>query len=380
MVERLNQKDMAACEEYEAFIQHHRNGSFMQSLRWAEVKSNWKREVLLVRDRGGKLTGSVLLLIQPVPYIKKHILYAPRGPVCAYDDGETLGEIVAGIKEMAKEYGACLFRMDPIIDAQDRGAADAFQKLGFRHKKNPREFTTVQPRNSYVLSLTGKTEEDVFMGFHQKWRYNIRLSERKGVTCSVHGPEALDSFYTLMRETGKRDGFQIRSRAYYHRLLASFGDNARLYISSWNGIPLSGAIALRDGKSVSYLYGASTAAHRNRMPNYLMQWAMIRWAVESGCETYDFMGVPHYDNPEHPNYGVYRFKKGFGGGIRTTAGEFDLHLSPAWGRLTAACIRMRLYLSRLMTEKKADRSKPRMGAQAGEHPAYSYGALTGTLR
>ena len=364
MIDFINPNDTAACREYEAFVQSHPNGSFMQSLQWAEVKSNWKHEALVVRDINGQITGSVLMLIQPVPYTKKKLLYAPRGPVCHYDDTATLQEILLGIEITGKRCNACLFRADPDIAAENESDRDSLRKLGFRHKRNPREFTTIQPRNSYVLSLTGKSKEDVFKAFHQKWRYNIRLSKRKGVVCTAHGTEALDAFYPLMRETGRRDGFQIRSRAYFHKLLTAFGDDARLYLCCYNGVPLSGAVALRDGDTVHYLYGASTARHRSLMPNYLMQWSMIQWALESGCKSYDFMGIPHYDRPEHPNYGVYRFKKGFGGTVYATAGEFDRYLSPLWGRLTAACIRAKLYLSRLATEKKAGVSKPRTGKAA----------------
>jgi len=59
------------------------------------------------------------------------------------------------------------------------------------------------------------------------------------------------------------------------------------------------------------------------MPNYLMQWNMIKWAIESQCDIYDFMGIPHCDEENHSNYGVYRFKKGFNGEIVKYAGEFD---------------------------------------------------------
>ena len=60
------------------------------------------------------------------------------------------------------------------------------------------------------------------------------------------------------------------------------------------------------------------------MPNYLMQWEMIRWALETGCSVYDFQGVSGNLNPENnPMYGLYRFKKGFNGQLDELAGEFD---------------------------------------------------------
>ena len=58
------------------------------------------------------------------------------------------------------------------------------------------------------------------------------------------------------------------------------------------------------------------------MPNYLMQWEMIRWAAQSGCDVYDFQGVPYWYDSTHPNYGVYRFKTGFNGRLAIYAGEF----------------------------------------------------------
>lgn len=90
----------------------------------------------------------------------------------------------------------------------------------------------------------------------------------------------------------------------------------------YNGEPLSGAVATQYAGKTCYVYGASTAQHRNVMPNYLMQWNMICWAVENGCSIYDFQGIPFYKNENHPNYGVYRFKQGFNGEVLTYAGEF----------------------------------------------------------
>lgn len=358
MIEKLNENSKELSEEYENFVRSHPNGGFAQSLNWAKVKSNWKHQALILRDDNGKIKGTALILIQPVPYINKTMLYSPHGPVCDYDDTDTLKELIKAVEKIGKVYNACLFRCDPDIEAGNSAYEKIFKQSGFSHKKDPVEFTTIQPRNSYILPIGGKSADEIMAGFHHKWRYNIRLALRTGVQCNVCGTEMLDVFCRLMEETGQRDGFQVRSKEYFEQVLNAYGENARLYICTHDGTPLSGALAIRDGQKVSYVYGASTAKHRNLMPNYLMQWNMINWAIESGCNKYDFMGIPHYDNPEHPNYGVYRFKKGFGGKIYTSIGEFDLFLKPILGRLTAWCIRTRLYLSRLQTEKKAVASKP----------------------
>lgn len=66
------------------------------------------------------------------------------------------------------------------------------------------------------------------------------------------------------------------------------------------------------------------------MPNHLMQWTMIQWAIENGCFLYDFQGIPGYTDENDPNYGIYKFKKGFNGEVVEFAGEFDRIYSPFW--------------------------------------------------
>ena len=63
------------------------------------------------------------------------------------------------------------------------------------------------------------------------------------------------------------------------------------------------------------------------MPNSLLQWRMIQWAVEKGCRIYDFRGVSGDLSPDNPLYGLYQFKKGFGGEFTEFIGEMDLILN-----------------------------------------------------
>ncbi|MBR6701767.1 MAG: peptidoglycan bridge formation glycyltransferase FemA/FemB family protein, partial [Clostridia bacterium] len=71
--------------------------------------------------------------------------------------------------------------------------------------------------------------------------------------------------------------------------------------------------------------GASRNIHRNTMPNYLLQWEMIKWAVECGCRIYDFRGVTRFDEDD----GLYRFKMKFGAYKEDFMGEMELVYKPA---------------------------------------------------
>ena len=57
------------------------------------------------------------------------------------------------------------------------------------------------------------------------------------------------------------------------------------------------------------------------MPNYLLQWEMIRQAIQNKCDIYDFRGVSGVVDETHPQYGLYRFKKGFGAEFTEFIGE-----------------------------------------------------------
>lgn len=316
--------------EYEKFVSLSKFGSFTQSENWCDVKKSWKSERVTVCDENGNINGAMQILIRKVPFLNTSFMYAPRGPVCDYHDKEILNGLFEKAKALSKKYHAYMLKIDPMIDAADTEAINNLMSLDFRYDAAALEDDTVQCMRNYILDIHGKTADEVFNSFHSKWKYNIRLAARKGVNCGYYGEEKLDDFCKLMEETGKRDSFSVRSKEYFSDFLKAFGENARLYMCyAPDGEAISGALAVRYADRVSYVYGASGNSQRNLMPNYIMQWNMIKWAIESGCDIYDFMGIPHCDDESHPNYGVYRFKKGFNGHIKKYAGEFDYIFSPA---------------------------------------------------
>ena len=82
-----------------------------------------------------------------------------------------------------------------------------------------------------------------------------------------------------------------------------------------------------------YLYGASSNEHRNLMPNYLLQWEGIKYAIKNKKEIYDFRGVTSIINKNHPQYGLYRFKKGFNAEYTEFIGEIYFDFKPLVYRL-----------------------------------------------
>ena len=142
----------------------------------------------------------------------------------------------------------------------------------------------------------------------------------------IEGKEAVPAFADLMLTTGVRDGFVTRQPEYFADMLDNLGEHARLYMAYADDRPIAGTLAIAYGDKVWYLYGASANEARNLMPNYLLQWNMIQWALERGARIYDFRGVSGDLSEDNPLYGLYKFKKGFGGEFTEFVGEMDLVL------------------------------------------------------
>ena len=331
MAERVTEKTVQLFEE---FIQSHPKGNFAQSVLWGRQKPMWKWEALLPRDENGKVRGAMSVLLRKMPGLGRYLMYSCRGPVCDLDDEKTLRDLLDGAKALAKEYKAYCLKIDPDVPSSNEAFTKLLTDYGFRMKSGGKNFEAIQPRYVFRLNVDGKTEEEIQAGFHQKWRYNIRVAERKGVTVEICGKEQIPAFADLMLTTGVRDGFVTRQPEYFASMLDNLGEHARLYMAFYEGQPIAGTLAIHYGDKVWYLYGASSNEHRNLMPNYLLQWRMIQWAIETGCRVYDFRGVSGDVSEDNPLYGLYRFKQGFGGEFTEFIGEMDYVISPAVYTLT----------------------------------------------
>ena len=332
MTELINETTLA---EYEAFVQGHPKGNFAQSSSWAKQKSAWTWRAIACRGEDGAIKGTLSLLIRKMPGFGRAMMYASRGPVCDIDDYKTMDELFAKAKEIAKEFKAYVIKIDPDIPSSETAFTDYMTRYGFELKSGGEKFEAIQPRYVFRLYLNGRTEDELLASFHQKTRYNIRLAMRKGVKVEICGKEMVPEFGRLMLTTGVRDGFVTRQPEYFADMLDNLGEHARLYMAfidepqedgTTKKKAIAGTLAIWYGDKVWYLYGASSNEDRNYMPNYLLQWEMIRWAVEKNCRVYDFRGVPGDVGEDHPLYGLVKFKRGFNGDYTEFVGEMDLVL------------------------------------------------------
>lgn len=220
--------------EHDAFVKQHDRGDLLQLSSWANVKrtNGWSGERVAVA-RDGQTTGVALLLFKRLPKLPYTLCYAPRGFVVDYDDNESLEALRNEAVRVAKANKAIAIKLDPNVDRDEiPGLLEAMSGLGFKHNGYGGGFDYAQPRFTMETDLK-PSEKDIFAKFHHKFRYNVRLAERKGIVCYEAGREELETFANLMKVTGERDGFSIRGLDYFENLydcLANEGD-AKLFLT-----------------------------------------------------------------------------------------------------------------------------------------------------
>ena len=285
--------------------------SFLQSLYWAALKSSFGWEPFYFL-----LDNQIFIVLVRKIFINLSIAYIPSAPSEKYNN--KLEEISLALKKYLPKN--CFFiRYDlawiagSIPDAMFKKAED------------------IQPASTVVIDIT-KSKEEILSQMKSKTRYNIKLSEKKGVSVKKCGIELLDEWYNIYRETALRDKIALHSFNYYKRLFElaqkkEFKVDIRLYMAEADGKNIAGIVTCFYNKKATYLYGASANIDREKMPAYALQWKAICDAIDEGCVTYDMFGIPPDDDPSHPMHGLYKFKTGFGGEIIHRSGCYDFPLN-----------------------------------------------------
>ncbi len=311
----------------------------LQTWEWGQIKGEygWQPIPQLWRDEQGQVRAAALVLRRAAPG-GFSVLYVPRGPLVDWNDSVWSRRVTTDLQTLARKRKAIFIKMDPELvlgygipgseeDLPNPGAGRVLQELeasGWR--ASPEQ---VQFRNTACLDLRGD-EAQWLARMKQKARYNLRLAQKKGVQVRAGGDPDLPGLYRMYAETSVRDGFVIRDEGYYLRLWRMFIERglAEPLIAEVDGEPVAAIIPFYFAGRAWYLYGMSRQAHREKMPNYLLQWEAMRRAKTRGCTKYDLWGAPDVFDESDSMWGVFRFKEGIGARVVRTAGAWDYPARP----------------------------------------------------
>lgn len=254
------------------------------------------------------------------------------------------------------------------------------ESLGYKYNEDG-----AQVKWCYCLDINGKTSEELFNDFRSSTRNNINKTNSKfKLNVRTLTKEQLPEFKKVTSDTCDRREFSDKSLTYYENMYDSFGDDVTFKICEINldtylevleeevntftikieelsdsssnkkkkeemrkniennkkkieetkklkeekgcVIPLSAAMFMLYGDEIVYLFSGSYAEYMSFCGQYRLQWEIIKYAADNGYKRYNFYGIQDVFNPNGKDYGVYEFKKGFGGYVEELLGSFILNI------------------------------------------------------
>ncbi len=307
-------------EQWNAFLTSQPHGHLMQSYEWGELnKYRGGRIYRMGALQDGRLVGTMLLSVAPVPIpvsipgLHLNWLYSVRGPTVENPESPALPALITQAHMLAKKEHAVVLRVEPNIADDDLRLGDwiaTYRKLDF--SPNP---VSHGGRRSWILDIRLSAEQ-LLANFKRTWRQNVRSAERKGVIIREANSDAdFDTYYDLLKLTSERDDFFIPSKDYHKEIWRCFGSkgDAVLYLAEHEGEAIAAKMLIRFGYRCWDMFGASSNNKRNLKPTYLLQYRCILWAKDHSCEFFDFRTIPEILESDEEMWGIYEFKKGFGG-------------------------------------------------------------------
>jgi peptidoglycan pentaglycine glycine transferase (the first glycine) len=345
-------------------IEHLPGANFLQTEEWARIKEpvGWNPDWRTWPAQNGQVDAAAMILFRSPSRLPLSIAYVPRGPLADWTNEQQYQTILVELIQHARQKKAIFLKIDPALcigkgipgTINDRPDAIGL-KVQHYLKKSGWLFSQdqIQFRNTVEIDLA-PAEDDLLMKMHPKTRYNIRLAEKKGMVVTQADPSDWQAIYHLYAETANRDGFIIRPWDYYKRVwdILSANGMAVCLKAQFNDVLVGAVWMVGFGKKAHYLYGMSSAEHRETMPNHLLQWRAIQLAKSQGREIYDMWGAPDGFTQDDSLSGVFRFKQGFGGEVVRTLGAWDYPISPTSYRLYAIVLPKILNILRNRNRKK----------------------------
>ena len=325
----------------------------LQSFEWGEFRKKTGVKVIrrgvieknLPAGRQGKILNPYQITIHQTPGFPYFIGYFPKGELPSE-------ELLNELKEIGNKQRLSFIQLEPNVPK--------FQISNFKFQidRLRRSFHPLFTRYTFILDLT-KTEEELLKNMHQKTRYNIRLSEKKGVKVEIdNSDKAFGEYLKLTKETTERQKFYAHGEN-YHRLMWStlkgqwpeasgqkLDTNklqAHLLTARYKNKILVTYILFTFKVTLYYPYGASSDEHREVMPSHLTMWKAIKFGKNLGLKKFDMWGAANVPDPKPNNeyFGFHRFKEGFGATLTEFIGSYDLVINSLNYRLLTVADKLR---------------------------------------
>ncbi len=317
------------------------HGHLLQSWGWGQFKEalGWQVKRVLVTQADQDVAGAQVLF-KALPGAPLTIGYIPKGPVVNWRDEALVARLFAAVHEIAQKQQAVFLTIEP--DALDDAEIHAgLERLGFQST-----LRTNQPRSTILIDLS-RDEAALLAAMRKKTRKMVRQGEENGLQMTEGGLDDLDDLYEIMSHTARRKKHDIHGKNFFEqewRALQSTGV-IHMLLARRDGQVVAAKMIALFGERALHLWGGVSEAGRELSASYFLQWKALQWAKSHGCRYSDLWGIPDEvgalikEGAEIPKdrtddlWGVYIFKRGFGGEVEYYVGAYDYVYRPWLYRL-----------------------------------------------
>ncbi|MDO4508204.1 MAG: peptidoglycan bridge formation glycyltransferase FemA/FemB family protein [Candidatus Saccharibacteria bacterium] len=331
-------------EEFEKFALKSPYKIFLQTKEIANLReqSGWTPYYLAALEKN-KILAATMMVAKPT-FLGKSTFFAPGGPLLDLENEKIANFFLKNLKNFVKTHNGLNLIIDPYYELIERdingnpvkngfnrkSALKNLEKQGLKEVKDPSD-----PKYLFALNLENRKEDELFASFKQNTRNLIRRTERQGAKIRILEKKDLKELKKITEKTADRRNFADRSLDYYEKMYDLFSPKNEIKFLlaevEINGkmTPLSTAMFMTYGDEVIYLFSGSDEKYmKTYNAQYLIQWEMIKFALKNGFKRYNFYGIKGLPDEKKPGYGIYRFKKGFGGQVIELVGTYELAISP----------------------------------------------------
>lgn len=285
--------------------------TLLQSREWQAFQESNSRTALRSNES--------LALVETLPVVGRY-LYTPRFP------SENSKIVKEAWLALAHTQKAGWIRVEPETETVLQHLRQIF---GTKYVQSaPHD---VQPREILVMDIQA-TNDELLAQMKPKTRYNIRLSEKHGVTVRFsRTQDDMERFIELVYATTERKTIRPHPKQYYRNFFQAFsGEQCCLAIAEHQGTMLAANLLIFFEGMAYYLHGGSSSEGRHLMAPFLLQWRSIEEAKQRGMTHYNFGGVNTRVGQKNSWAGITRFKQGFTPSTLpiTFPGTYDIMVAP----------------------------------------------------
>jgi peptidoglycan pentaglycine glycine transferase (the first glycine) len=329
-------------EPWNTFVAQAPSGHLMQSYEWGASKAatGWRVHRVAV-ERDGRIVAGAQVLFRPLPWLPLTVAYIPKGPVVDLEDDGATARLLSAVHRVARNERAIFLKIEPNLP-DDSHVHDVLKRFGFRSSVH-----TNQPRSTIVIDLSGGEDAVMARIPRKNTRKLIRRAAREGVEIAEGESQDLNAFYGILESTAEIKKIPVHDKIFYEQAWEAFRgrDSVKLLLAKYQGEIVAGKMIFVFGGRSMHFWGGTSRKGRDVYASYLIQWEAIKWAIARGCKYCDLWGIPDeigdmlkkgQDVPKDRRsglWGVYTFKRGFGGEIEYYAGAYDYVYRPLLYRL-----------------------------------------------